>query len=69
MSTSNVISIEEFEGEYAVKQMGGGENWHRCRVIGVADEGAWSNGRFIIITEDEGALFAGRAEKVRHILE
>ncbi|WP_155256218.1 hypothetical protein [Mesorhizobium loti] len=64
--SSNVISIEPFEAEYAVRQMGGGEKWYSCRVVGIADDSPHDSGRFLIITDDEdGNLYTGSANKVR----
>jgi hypothetical protein len=64
--TTNTISIEPFEAEYAVRQMGGGTKWYPCQVVGVAYDGRHEPGEFVILTEDEnGNLYTGSASKVR----
>ena len=67
---TNVIHIEKFGAEYRVKQMGGGEVWYPCDVIGVAYTDSWLPGEFVILTEDDdGALYAGSASVVRRLPE
>lgn len=65
MST-NVISIEPFEAAYPIKKMGGGTSWYPCQVVGVTHEGAFSEGRFVMITEgDDGQLYTSSMPTVR----
>ncbi|MER8958693.1 hypothetical protein [Mesorhizobium sp. M0701] len=65
MST-NAISMQPFEAVYAVRQMGGGEHWLPCTVVGVMPpESVAGYGKFLILTEDEdGVLTVDVADAV-----
>lgn len=62
----NTIAIQEFEAEYRVKYSGGKVEWFPCHVVGVHVPDAWSQGYFIILTEDEdGITYTGTADAIR----
>jgi hypothetical protein len=64
----NAIPIQPFSGEYRVKVIGGEQRWYPCEVVGVVCEDVNSTGHFIFTTEaDDGALYVGAAEAVRHV--
>lgn len=69
MST-NVISIAPFEAAYPIKQMGGKTNWYPCQVVGLMHEGAFDEGRFVMITEGEdGQIYTSTVPSVRRVEE
>ncbi|MCM5691434.1 hypothetical protein M8037_22170 [Sinorhizobium meliloti] len=62
----NTIAINEFDAEYRVKYSNGTTEWFPCRVVGVHVPDAWSEGQFIIMTEDdEGITYAGTANAIK----
>lgn len=67
---SNVIPVTEFEAEYPIKKMGGGTSWYPCQVVGVAHDGSYDQGRFVVITEGEdGQMYTSSFPTVRRVDE
>lgn len=68
--SSNVISIAPFEATYPVRQMSGETNWYPCQVIGVLHDGAYDEGRFVMILEgDDGQMYTSSVPSVRRVDE
>lgn len=66
---SQTLSIQPFEAVYPIKQMGGGEHWMPCQVIGVmTPDSCTGYGKFIILIEGEdGVLTVDVAENVQRM--
>lgn len=64
----NAIPVPPYEAEYRVRYTSGKTEWLPCQVVGVDARDAWSEGSFVIISEDDdGVSYVSMTDVVRRI--